>query len=653
VILPLTLCRINLPPFGPEVPVVKQLASATSFLTPASAADPLAIATAFLDERVPLVGGFSYVVKDQYRTDSSGVTHVYARQTVHGVEIVNADVNINVDVYGRVLSFYSSFYQGPAPEQSTTNTGNSNNNNQQVLAGTVKSDDGVISPAEAVVEFAKFLKLSQIPQVDALQETPALQVSPGISAEGEPGVTVSQVPFTADSKVVMAQRYLIVSGPDGQLSLVPVWDMVVDMADGDNWYNVQMDIRSGQVHQMIDWVAEARYNVYPIGVNDPDDGQRQLVVDPADLVASPKGWHDQAKAGRGRGPNGDGKFTSTIGNNVFAQANPDGRNGFENNFRPDGGRSLEFNHSLNLTQDPSKYINASITNLFYWNNIMHDVFYRYGFDEKSGNFQEDNFGRGGRGGDAVIANAQDGSGYNNANFATPPDGQRGRMRMYVWTTSNPRRDGDLEAGIIIHEYAHGISNRLTGGPMNSNCLGFGESGGMGEGWGDAFGTALRMRSYYTNQTNFAMGLYSAGRGIRPFPYSTSLETNPQLYSTTKKPGYGGVHAIGSVWATMLYELYWALTDKHGFTPDWYSIKNLASEKMAGNVQFLKLVVDGMKLQPCRPSFINARDAILQADETNFAGENTCLIWKAFAKRGLGYDARPRGVDGFAVPPACL
>jgi hypothetical protein len=50
------------------------------------------------------------------------------------------------------------------------------------------------------------------------------------------------------------------------------------------------------------------------------------------------------------------------------------------------------------------------------------------------------------------------------------------MRMYTWTTSRPQHDGDLEAGIIIHEYGHGISTRLTGGPANSNCLGYGEAG---------------------------------------------------------------------------------------------------------------------------------------------------------------------------------
>ena len=74
---------------------------------------------------------------------------------------------------------------------------------------------------------------------------------------------------------------------------------------------------------------------------------------------------------------------------------------------------------------------------------------------------------------------------------TPPDGQAPRMRMYVWDTATPYRDGDVEAGIVIHEYSHGLSTRLTGGPANSGCLGFGEAGGMGEGWGDAIATLIR------------------------------------------------------------------------------------------------------------------------------------------------------------------
>lgn len=58
--------------------------------------------------------------------------------------------------------------------------------------------------------------------------------------------------------------------------------------------------------------------------------------------------------------------------------------------------------------------------------------------------------------------------------------------MYLWTTDSPYPDGDFEAGIVIHELTHGLSTRLTGGPKNSGCLGWGEAGGMGEGWGGLF-----------------------------------------------------------------------------------------------------------------------------------------------------------------------
>ncbi|CAG8789579.1 16320_t:CDS:2, partial [Acaulospora morrowiae] len=94
---------------------------------------------------------------------------------------------------------------------------------------------------------------------------------------------------------------------------------------------------------------------------------------------------------------------------------------WKKNHRPESKESLVFDFPLNMTKPPTTYLNASITNLFYWNNMIHDLFYRYGFNEVAGNFQEDNNGKGGKGKDAVIANAQDGSGLNNANFATPPD----------------------------------------------------------------------------------------------------------------------------------------------------------------------------------------------------------------------------------------
>lgn len=127
--------------------------------------------------------------------------------------------------------------------------------------------------------------------------------------------------------------------------------------------------------------------------------------------------------------------SSTWGNNVFAHENWEGENAWVTNYRPtaelkkhDSGEHLLFDFEYDPQEtertdsmrEARKYINTTVTQLFYTSNMVHDLFYRYGFDEVSGNFQQHNFGRGGRQGDAVIANAQDGSGFNNANFMTPP-----------------------------------------------------------------------------------------------------------------------------------------------------------------------------------------------------------------------------------------
>lgn len=639
--------RVQVESFGPEVPSTQHKSTgSSSFLTEASASDPLYIAIEYLNKHSSTDKGLGFVVKNHYKTKSNGITHVYARQTFNEVEVVNGDANVNIDKYGRIISFHSSFYDGELPKEPSSL--HKIDFQQKVFQVNTKSDKDFISPAEAIVKFAEQINLDKVPRVADLEQSFASdgESFPG-STLAESVYSISNVEFAAGNKVPVTLRYIIVNEP--KLSLKPVWDMVVDIADQDNWFSAQLDVSDGKIHQLVDWVRQASYRVLPIGVNDPEDGDRDLLKNPQDDTASPLGWHDQGPKHRKKG----GKFDTTVGNNVYAQANPDGRNGYENNFRPNGGEELDFDFELDLEKDPSESINASITNLFYWNNIMHDVSYLYGFDEASGNFQEHNFGSEGRDNDAVIANAQDGSGYNNANFATPPDGMKGRMRMYVWTQTNPRRDGDMEPGIVIHEYTHGISTRLTGGPLNSNCLGFGEAGGMGEGWGDTFATALRMRKSYTKDMEFPMGVYSAARGIRPFPYSISMKTNPQTYAYIRKWGYSGVHAKGSVWATILYGVYWEFVEKHGFDPNWYSIKEAESgKKLGGNVQFLKDIVDGMKLQPCRPTFMAARDAIIEADEANFNGENVCLIWKAMARRGLGVDARRKGRDGFKVPEEC-
>ena len=273
----------------------------------------------------------------------------------------------------------------------------------------------------------------------------------------------------------------------------------------------------------------------------------------------------------------------------------------------------------------------------------HDLLHKLGFNERAGNFEINNNGAGGLGNDFVILNAQDGSGLNNANFATPPDGQAGRMRMYMWNKSMPHRDCSFEAGVVIHEYTHGLSNRLTGGPANSNCLNVvNEAAGMGEGWGDYMATAIRLKAGDTRNTNYVMGAWVNNNvsGIRAYPYSTDMTVNPHVYTDVDgiaRDQPNRPHPIGTVWATMLYEVLWNLIDKYGKndagTPDFEN-----GVPTDGKYLAMKLVIDGMALQPCTPNFVSARDAILDADKALTGGDNQCEIWTGFAKRGLGEGA---------------
>ncbi len=103
------------------------------------------------------------------------------------------------------------------------------------------------------------------------------------------------------------------------------------------------------------------------------------------------------------------------------------------NSSPDGGAALKFDFPIDFTEHAQTYRDAATTNLFYANNMIHDLAYQYGFDEASGNFQTNNYGRGGTGTDYVRAEAADGNGTNNANFNPPTnDGGTPRMQMYLW-----------------------------------------------------------------------------------------------------------------------------------------------------------------------------------------------------------------------------
>ncbi|HKX63147.1 MAG TPA: M36 family metallopeptidase, partial [Verrucomicrobiae bacterium] len=357
-----------------------------------------------------------------------------------------------------------------------------------------------------------------------------------------------------------------------------------------------------------------------------------------DAAASPQGWI----------PDGGNE---TLGNNVDAHTDLDDDN-TPDLPRPAGSPARTFDFPLDLAQEPdgSTYRKAAVVNLFYWCNWIHDRLYQLGFTEAAGNFQQDNFGQGGEEGDRVQADAQDGGGLNNANFSTPPDGMPPRMQMYIYDKPTPKRDGDFDVQVVIHEYVHGLSRRLVAG-------GSGPAGpqrkGMSEGWCDFYALALLASANEDPNATYAFGAYVAYGfnfetpgdnyyfGVRRFPYCTDLLKNPLTFKDIdplqwdghpgipRSPLWNGsspaeVHNMGEVWCMTLWEARAKLIAKLGYAK--------------GHQLMLQYVTDGMKLVPEDPTFIEGRDGILQAEQVLSGGTNKAVLWAAFAKRGMGLNA---------------
>ncbi|KAL5040338.1 hypothetical protein RTP6_007353 [Batrachochytrium dendrobatidis] len=277
---------------------------------------------------------------------------------------------------------------------------------------------------------------------------------------------------------------------------------------------------------------------------------------------------------------------------------------------------------------------------------MHDISYQYGFTEVAGNFQNDNFGKGGKGGDAVNINVMETSGSENALFLTPPDGQPGRMAMFRYTSTEPNRNPGFDSQIVVHEYGHGISTRLTGGPAATGCLLEGEARGMSEGWSDLFAMIVTAKESHKADTPIILGAYisDSSSGVRTHPFTTDMKANPFTYSDIGNNQES--YIVGEVWASMLWEVYWNLVTKNGFSTNLHDAKG-----KFGNIITMQNMIGGFMLQPCKPTFLSARDAFIASDVAHYNGANKCEIWKGFAKRGLGVKAA-NSTNDFSVPDEC-
>lgn len=703
-----------------------------------------------------------WTVSDIYQTKHNGVTHVYFQQRLSGIRVLNGILNVNVSRDGRAFGVGNRF----------------------------------VSNLSSVAN-------ASAPQISAEQAVSAAATNLGLKVSGP--LTIQQPPLGAEQQIVFAGAALSRVPIKARLQYLPagqsarlVWDVQIQ-PDSNHYWHIEVDALNGSVIRKFNLVKNDSYKVYEWPAESPNhvqglplppaDGRTVVTGAAANVIASPFGWHDtNGIAGA--------DTADTTGNNVAAQTdetNDDVYVAAAGEVRPSNA-SRNFIYPIDLNQDPDQYREAVVTNLFYWNNVIHDINYLYGFDEAAGNFQQNNYGKGGQGNDRLDADAQDGSGTNNANMLTLPEGVSPRMQMFIWTGATalrvnspagiagdyaaagagfgpeltaagvtgdlqvinspgpnpgpqgeepdhgcfpapgtltgkvalirrggcefgqkvvsaeqsgaiaaviynnagdalvnmgpgnfgaaatipslfigqshgtlirntiaggtvnatlkkdaPDRDSDLDNAVIVHEYTHGVSIRLTGGPQNVLCLENLEQGG--EGWSDWFAIAMTARTGDTGPQPRGMGTYvtfqdppTFGGGIRAFPYSTDMNVNPQTYNSIRNAAVP--HGVGAVWAEMIWEMYWNIVDGvpdlnlpgRGYRQNLYDV----SQPLAGNQIAMRLVMDGLKIQPCLPTFVESRDAILEADRVSNGGAFQCHIWKAFAKRGLGVNATDGG-----------
>jgi Zn-dependent metalloprotease len=496
-------------------------------------------------------------LKLENEDNDQGTTFLSYTQTADGLKVFEGQVQVVVNRNGEVLNVREGF----------------------LVDGPPARRRGAMSEARAIAKAFEHAGRTVSP---SFVENYARQSATEMSRFANP--------LDVNYEEVLSEQNVVRVGGESRLA----WHIYTDVGP-EEWYEMLLDAYTGELllrHNL--YLFEAQGTVY---TEAPDKGARQLVSFVGDTtINTAAGWM--------------GTATTTTGNNVEAYLDTNADNVADNN----NGAGLSAGHATSATQDftfpfsttvdPRTQQAAVVTNLFYYNNIMHDFSYNLGFTETARNFQVNNFGRGGTGNDSVRAEAQDGSGTNNANFATPPDGSRPRMQQFLFTSPNPDRDSSVDGDVVFHEYGHGISNRLIGN--GSTALSGTQSGAMGEGWSDYWAITIN--------NDGAVGEYVTNNpaGIRRAAYTVPAAAVHDSYADLG----AGVHADGEVWAATLWDLRTQL----------------------GATITDRIVLNGMKFTPTRPSYLNARDGIIQADQNLNAGANRCTIWTVFARHGMGVSA---------------
>jgi extracellular elastinolytic metalloproteinase len=507
-----------------------------------------------------------------------GLPTVRLVQRIDGVEVFQGELKAAVDANNQVLSVSGQAFAGAGTSSGLTARG----------AGA-----GTLSPQAAIAKAVSDLTGAEYAAKDFK--------SAGRRKQGEAYQFFEFKPRKADKRPALERpvRVKNVMFPLGEGQFVPgyyleLWvkdyptfSYVVDAADApDILFRKNLTspaVFKYRVHNTGDQVfrpedGPAPGSPHPTGV--PNGFQAKPVKEK--LIALESLLPDRPWLAAGA------KVTS--GNNCIAYAdlkNPDGfgTGDVRGKITAAGVFDYTYDHTKDATL--SNNLQSSLVGMFFHVNWLHDRWYEAGFDEASGNAQQNNFGNGGLDGDPILAEGADFSGTDNANMSTPADGSSPRMQMFTFVGMQPgkaKRTSNHEALITFHEMGHYITNRLVG---NGSGLGNQQGGAMGEGWGDFF--AICMTSQATD--DFAKGTFAVGGwtdlmanfkenyyfSIRRYPYSADMSKNPLTFKhisantllpagPVRSPLGGGpnneVHNAGEVWCAMLWEVFVALVKKH-------------------------------------------------------------------------------------------
>ncbi|ORX52525.1 hypothetical protein BCR36DRAFT_582472 [Piromyces finnis] len=569
-----------------------------------------------------------------------GLVNVHFRQVIGGKELSNVAANVNIHrKTGNVISYGSTLM--PTVMRDTSQAeGDVDVEFIPVLSldkiynsKFIYGNQPKMSVNDAIMKFSTTLGYN----VDANQLVMVENNRPD-------RITIKGVGYTYDDTIDVEEKVI----PLNADSFDNVYELTVELED--HLFVADISTTTGELYDIYDLARSATFRAVPWYNVDIGEGS-QLIVDPENKKASPRGW------------NRDGRYLYyyTNGNNVKAVLDWDESVSYTQNKKfiaTSTKKELIFDYKFNSSAAKARdNYQAAVTNAFYITNILHDFFYVYGFTEKYGNFQTNNWDKGGEDNDQLIVLVQNSSGNNNAYMITGADGKSPRMKLLIYNRIKEyERDPALSNQIIIHEYTHGVSGRLVGGPSQTSCFKDGEADSINEGLSDFFSLLLTTKKGENRKKELIWAKWLSNGTSRKYPYTMDQSVNPLTYNTLShaKGSQVEAHFGGQVFASIMYDVIWEVIDEYGFTSNILlntngDDKNLSlevnSKDLPGNVRLAKIVVDALKLMPCNPTFIEARDSIFLAQRqfSNFK-RMRCALWRGFAARGLGVNAKAPSVN---------